>query len=158
MAYLSFDICVGPLGYSASSHGGHEWKIVTEAPTLVFVMSYYLELGFVAHLHCDFFILVRVHCPPCTWLYGLPVTPFAALLSWSVIGESLSLLCVTVKFLHRRVLEFSFPACMLVTVRIHACWLLRSHCSGLPTPLLLVWNAPESRRLHPRREWGFGSS
>ena len=157
MAYSSSDICVGPLGCSTSSHGGSEWKIVTEAPTLVLVVSYTLELGFFACLHCDFFILVRVHFPPCTWLYSPPIAPFAALLSWSVIGESLSLLCVIVKLLHHRVLEFSFPACMLVTVRLHACWLLHSHCSGLPTPLLLVWKAPESRCLHPWHKWGFGS-
>ena len=116
MAYSNSDICVGPLGCSASSHGGREWKIVTEAPTLVFVVSYTLELGSVARLHCDFFILVRVHCPPYTWIYGLPVTPFDALLSCSVIGEILSLLCVIVKILQHRVLEFNFLACMLVIV------------------------------------------
>ena len=83
---------------------------------MVFVMSYSLELGFVARVHYDFFILVRVNCLPCTSIYGLPVTPFFALLLWSFLGESLILLCVIVKPLHRRVLVFSFHAFMFVTV------------------------------------------
>ena len=63
---------------------------------LVFVVAYSLELDSVAFLLCDLFTLIRVYCLACIWLYSRLKLLFAALLLWSVIGGSLSLLYVIV--------------------------------------------------------------
>ena len=63
---------------------------------LTFVVAYSLEIDSVALLLCDFFTLIRVYYLFCIGLYGHFKLLFAAPLSWSIIGESLSLLYVMV--------------------------------------------------------------
>ena len=103
MAHSISDICIGSVGYSAGSHGGRELQIATEAPTLAFIVAYSLEIDYIAFLLYGFFTSLRVYCLPCIWLYGYLKLLFAAPLSWSIIGESLSLMYVIATLLRRRV-------------------------------------------------------
>ena len=70
---------------------------------LAFNVAYSLDLDSIARLLCDLFTLIRVYFLPCIWLYGRLKLLFTAPLSWSVIGESLSLIYVIATLLRRMV-------------------------------------------------------
>ena len=117
MAYSSSAFYVGPLGYSASSHGGREWySVFSGSNACVCHAMVPLSSVLLPNFHHSLFYSVRVRCSLWIWLYDMPVTPFLLFYRGLSLRERLSLTWLFVKLLRCRVCSFVFMPCLLVKI------------------------------------------